>query len=339
MTLGLRRSMLPASLILALATAACGGTTLGAGSGGGATASTTTSSGTGALASTGSTASSSSGGTGGTTVTLTMDSFMVPPGGEVYYCQNFANPFGAMDAEVSEFESHMTTGSHHMLLFYETMGGPNYLASGQSALEKCSGLEFAATPYGSQTQDDSLTFPPGVAALVPGSNSLRIQSHYLNTTMNTLTANVEVTFHLAAKGSVQNQAGVLFVVDPNFAVLPNSSAVVVDDCTLPQDMTLMRASSHMHRHGTNFVATIAGNQVYQTTAWSDPKPAVFAPPEVLHAGDPLHFECSFTNTGTTTLTFGESALTNEMCIFTGSFYPTPPGMATIQANGCNMTQH
>ena len=58
----------------------------------------------------------------------------------------------------------------------------------------------------------------------------------------------------------------------------------------------------------------------------------------LKQGDPLHFACSFTNNGTAPLTFGESALTDEMCIFTASFYPAPAGQATIDATGCIPSQ-
>ena len=236
-----------------------------------------------------------------------------------------------MDVNIQEFESHMVAGSHHMLLFYK----PGAM---DTALEDCSGLEFAATPYGSQTPDDTLTFPPGVAALVPGSDGLRIQSHYLNTTSSPIDAHVVVILHLAAPGSVMNEAGVLFVIDQDIDVPPAASTVNTDDCTLPLDMNMIRASSHMHRHGTDFASTIAGETVYDTTTWSDPVPSAFAPPMVFHAGDPLHFACSFTNDGTSTLTFGESALTNEMCIFTASFYPTQPGVATIDASNCMQNQ-
>jgi Copper type II ascorbate-dependent monooxygenase, C-terminal domain len=309
------------SACLFLTTAACNGSvgaTGGAGGTGLSGSSTAVTSGTGAT-------------TGGATVTLTLDSFTVPAGAEVYKCQDFANPFGGKDAEIGEFESHMAAGSHHMLLFYKQ-------GATDSALEDCSGLEFAATPYGSQTLNDSLSFPPGVAALIPGSDGLRIQSHYLNTTMSTINAHVEVIFHLAAPGSVMNQAGVLFVVDTDIDVPPAASTLNSDACTIPLDMNMIRASSHMHRHGTNFTATVNGDSVYDTTAWSDPVPAEFAPPKVFQTGDPLYFACTFDNNGTTPLTFGESALTNEMCIFTASFYPTPPGIATIDASGCTTNQ-
>jgi Copper type II ascorbate-dependent monooxygenase, C-terminal domain len=310
-----RLTVLSACLILT--TAACNGSVSAAGGGGdGATSGTT---------------STGAGGSAGHAVTLTLDPFTVPAGGEVYRCQNFANPFGGVDTDVQEFESHMAAGSHHMLLFYKA-GAPD------GALEPCSGLEFAATPYGSQTLNDSLTFPPGVAALIPGSDGLRIQSHYLNTTASVINAHVEVILHPAAPGSVMNQAGVLFVVDTDIAVPPTASTLNTDDCTLPVDMNMIRAGSHMHMHGIDFTSTIAGETVYDTTTWSDPVPAKFAPPMVFHAGDPLHFACSFDNNTSTTLTFGESALTDEMCIFTASFYPTLPGVATIGASGCMTSQ-
>jgi hypothetical protein len=316
-----RTSILSAALLLT--TAACNGSVDA-----NATDGTGGSNGTGAPT----TSASSSGGTGGdssgNTVTLTMDSFNVPAGAEVYKCQNFVNPFSGVDTEVQEFESHMALGSHHVLLFYKqgvTADGP---------LETCSGLEFAATPYGSQIPNDSLSFPPGVAALVPGSTGMRIQSHYLNTTGSDITAHVEITFHIAAPGTVQNQAGVLFVVDTDINVPPQGKQVDSNDCTIPFDMNILRASSHMHQHGTDFVATVSGSTVFQTTAWDDPKPALFDPAMKLQQGDPLHYACSFTNNSTSPLTFGESALTDEMCIFTASFYPTPAGQATVGANGC-----
>lgn len=266
--------------------------------------------------------SSSSGAPAGETVTITMDSFEIPPGGEVFKCQNFVNPFGG-DVEVSTFESHMTPGSHHLLLFYRddvAMNGP---------LEDCSGLEFDATPYSTQLPDDSVAFPPGIAAAIPATTGLRTQSHYLNTTGSTIKAEVKITFHLAKPGTVTDHAGVMFVIQPKIFVGPNSTQEVGYDCNVPFDMSVMKASSHMHKHGTHFTSTVGGQTLYQTDIWDEPKPAVFDPPMALKAGDPLHFACTFQNNSTNFLTFGESAESNEMCILVASFYPVPDGTTTI----------
>lgn len=319
---------LPLSTLALMALTACGGNTETTPTGSTSSAAATTSSGaggagTGGADSTG--ATSGTGGAAGETLTLKMESFTVGPGQEVYKCQNFKNPFGAVAADVSAFESHMTGGSHHLLLFYKKNAT-------DSALSDCSGLEFAATPYSTQLPDDTLEFPAGVAAQVPTNQGFRLQSHYLNTTSKPIEAHVELTFHLAKPGTVKDHAGVLFVVEPQFSIGPNSTQVVNHTCTLPYDMNLIKAGSHMHKHGTHFDATIGAEKIFETTTWDEPKPALFAPALAVKGGEKLDFNCTFVNNSPNTLTFGESAETNEMCIFVSSFYPVPEGLVTV---GCD----
>lgn len=261
----------------------------------------------------------------GDTVTLTMDSFDIPPGAEVYKCQNFANPFGGAEAEVAMFESHMTPGSHHLLLFYED-------GATDTKVEDCSGLEFGPTPYSTQLSQDSVSFPPGVAAVIPPSKGLRMQSHYLNTTQSTITAEVKITFHLAAPGTVKDHAGVMFVVQPFILVPPNSTKDVKHTCDIPFDMFALKTASHMHKHGTKFTSNVGGLPFYDTTEWAEPKPSIFDPPRQLKAGEKLSFTCTFVNNSPDTLTFGESAESNEMCILVTSFYPLPSSDPTIDCN-------
>jgi hypothetical protein len=58
-----------------------------------------------------------------TEATLVMQPFTVEPGGEVFVCQTFANPFG--NAFVREFETHMSTGSHHLIVNYASVAPSN----------------------------------------------------------------------------------------------------------------------------------------------------------------------------------------------------------------------
>jgi hypothetical protein len=315
-----RKTLLP--LLISLNLVACAdphGESTAGGAGGAASASASS-----AATTATSGATTGTGTPGEQTVTIAMDSFEIPAGAEVYKCQNFANPFGG-DVDVSAFESHMTGGSHHLLLFYED-------GATDGAIEDCSGLEFAPTPYSTQLPDDMVAFPAGVAAAIPKAKGLRLQSHYLNTTAGAITAHVEMTFHLAAPGTVTDHAGVLFVVQPFISVPPNSTKDINYNCNIPLDMAVIKTASHMHKHGTHFVSTVAGQPFYETDTWDEPQPALFDPPRKLHAGDPLDFTCTFVNTSPDTLTFGESAASNEMCILVASFYPAPAGQPTI---GCN----
>jgi hypothetical protein len=316
---------LPLSTLALVALTACGNAVETSGSTGTGTAAATTSSGAGGGGTGGSgatTTTSGGGGAAGETQTLTLETFTVPPGGEVYRCQDFTNPFGGVAAEVSAFESHMTKGSHHLLLFYKdgAVDGPQ---------ADCNKFEFAATPYSTQLADDKVDFPAGVAALVPSTKGFRIQSHYLNVTDKPIEAHVEVTLHLAAPGTVKDHAGVLFVVEPQFAIQPNSTQVVNHNCKLPMDMNIIKAGSHMHKHGTKFNATIGAETIFETTTWDEPTPAFFAPAKAVKGGDTLDFNCTFVNNSANTLVFGESAEKNEMCIFVSSFYPVPDGVTTV----------
>lgn len=310
---------LSATLLVATA---CGGSEATSGSGSTSTgAGGSTSTGAGGFVGTGGSTTSSTGSGGGVdgdVVTLSLSPFTVLPGEEVYKCQNFKNPFG-VEAEIARFESHMTPGSHHLLLFYKKA------VTEDAPLEDCSGLEFAATPYSTQLPDDELGFPEGVAGLLAPDRGLRVQSHYLNVSDQPIEAHVEVKLHLAKPGTVKEHAGILFVVEPNIAIAPGSKDVVQHDCAIPHDMNLIKAASHMHKHGTKFTASIAGATVFETDTWDDPPPALFNPPKAVKALDPLHFECHFTNDSSDTLTFDESAKNNEMCIFVAAFYPIPKG--------------
>jgi len=252
-----------------------------------------------------------------------MTPFPVGAGEEVFRCQNFANPVGT-DIEVQEWESHMTAGSHHLLVFYQ--------ANAQNtAVESCSGLEFKSGPYGSQTPDAKIRYPDGVAAVVSKSNGLRFASHYLNASPNPIMAQVKVIARRATPGSVQNRAGVFFFNNvaiyvpkaPNPQSPPNYP--ISKTCTIPRDVNFLFATGHMHKFAKNLTAKLNGNVIYSTDSWDNSPFVQFMPVLQLKQGQQIEFTCTYQNTTNGILTFGDSAETNEMCIFDGQFYPDPTG--------------
>jgi hypothetical protein len=252
--------------------------------------------------------------------TITLAPFTVAPGGERYVCQNFANPFGGGDGAIHAFASHLTPGAHHMLLFYQPSASDGPLAD-------CSGSEFAPGPYGSQRPDDALTFPDGVAAVVAPSDGFRVQAHYLNATPAPLDVTVTITMARVDESTVVDRAAVLFFSNSAINVPAGASGVVVSKtCTVPFAANLVQATGHMHQHGRDFTATAAGATLFTSTVYSDVTPALYAPPLALPSGTAVTFACTYDNSdGTTPLVFGDSAITDEMCIFSAQFYPAPFG--------------
>ena len=251
------------------------------------------------------------------TITLKLTPFTLPPGGEATKCQGFANPTGAA-IDVKEIESHMTVGSHHMLL----TTAPDM----DVALADCTGATDADTLilYGSQDLDSDLKFPDGVALRSHASQGMAIQSHYLNASDNDITANVEITLHLGDPSLTQMVAGAVQYTNQEFTIPPGPpDTTVTKTCTVPHDLNVIRVTSHMHRHGINFAATIDGAPLYQTTSWSEPPPMLFQPALAWTQGQQVTFSCTYHNDTGAPILFGTSAKTEEMCILGTLVYPVP----------------
>jgi hypothetical protein len=249
-------------------------------------------------------------------VTLTMAPFVVPAGGEVYRCQNFANPFGG-DAAFDAIETHMSQGSHHLAIFYrdDVADGP---------VEECSGLEFSPGPFGTQLRDDRVEYPQGIAAVISAKQGIRVNAHYLNTTHEPLSPTVVVKFRRVAPGAAYQRAGLFTMTTLNIDVPAYQSKTIPVDCTAPSDMNLLSVTSHMHQHGVKFRSDVSGQALYTSATWDDPPRQFFDPVRSIKMGDKIHFECDFVNATATPLTFGESANSNEMCVLLGQFYPFDP---------------
>jgi hypothetical protein len=263
---------------------------------------------------------------GGPTVTLTMGPFTVPPSSEVFKCQNFANPFGGKDVDIAQWDEHMTTGSHHMFLFFAA-GAQN------GPIQDCpaGGVTFGPYPFGAQSPDATLNYPPGVGSRIAGTMGFMLNAHFVNATATAFQATITVTAHLAAPGSIKQYAGVVFMNNISLVIPPDNLPTDAPMAAiLPQDMYVMQVNAHMHKRSTNFVAKTPTQTLYTTQVWADAPPKKYDPPMHLSAGTPITWDCTYVNDTLSPLYFGESADRNVMCIFFMQFYPADPNNPTIQ---------
>jgi hypothetical protein len=251
-------------------------------------------------------------------VTLTMSGFTVPPGSEVWKCQDFANPFGGQQVEIRTWDSEMSPGSHHMTLFDQP-------GATDGALVDCpDGVPKATTySFGAQAEKTSYTFPDGVGALFgAGTMGFTMNSHYVNTSSVPIQARVVVTIFVAAPGVVTQYAGALDALLYSISIPPTGQPVTIGaSCTIPQDMNVIAAAGHMHKRASHFIATSGGTTLFETTEWSGSPPGILSPPVQLKKGADLTWSCVYTNDTGAPLTYGQSALTNVMCNTVLSFYP------------------
>lgn len=169
--------------------------------------------------------------------------------------------------------------------------------------------------------------PPGVGLHFAAGEVLLFQSHYLDAGSADLDARVDVSLTLGDAGAITQQAGVLFFYDPFIDVPAGATSSANMRCLIPSDITLLTATSHFHARGVSYAAFLdppgappATTPFYTASNWNSPPDlgaAVTVP-----AGTHLRFGCNYDNTqGTDAYFQGQSAQTNEMCVFTGIYYP------------------
>ncbi|HEX4341628.1 MAG TPA: hypothetical protein VH062_37215 [Polyangiaceae bacterium] len=246
--------------------------------------------------------------------TFVADGFDIPPGGETFQCQNFENPYGR-DVAVLSSEAFMTVGSHHMFLFLES-------TNEKGPLVPCSGLSFGTYVHLAQKSESRIDYPPGVGMIVHGSSGFQIMVHYLNSSSDPIHAVVAATLHATEPANVAIHAGQIFANTLSVSIPPRSMTTVTHSCGIPKDVNLFTAASHMHSHGVHYIARDSDGQLlYETKDWAEPEPWTFTPPRLLKAGSTIDVSCDYDNETDQALSFGESAATNEMCIFVGGYYP------------------
>jgi hypothetical protein len=238
----------------------------------------------------------------------------VPAGGEVYKCQNFQNTIGS-DVAIVESDSFMSPGSHHMFVFHD----PSF-DTDTGTMADCSGTEFHDFLHSAQTPQQTVTYPATVGRKLASTEGLRILAHYLNSTSADLTAQVDVKFHYVPTSGVKYLASELFL---NQALINVPTGMSTQSATYntPWQANLLLSVSHMHKRGTNFLATTStGVTLYQGKTWDEPQTNNYDPPLAIPSGTTITWACSYDNETGQALTFGESAATNEMCIFVGTYY-------------------
>jgi len=255
--------------------------------------------------------------------TLVTEPFVIPPGEEYFRCQNFSNPFGKNVAVLST-ETFMTAGAHHLFVFQraDTTDGP---------LEPCGGLEFGTYLHNSQQSQLKTTYPPGIGRIHFGEIGQRVQIHYFNSSPDPVKVEIAVTIRADDPEAVPTLASQLFINTIGIGVPAFSTGHAQQKCSMPKDINLYTAASHMHRHGTYFTARADDGQLlFETDEWEEPTPWKFDPPRRLRAGSQIQIDCDYRNDTASRLGFGESADTNEMCIFTGIYYPA----GLLEGIGC-----
>ncbi len=292
-------------------------------------------------------------------ITLTAKPFQVAAGAEVYMCEVFANPFNGVNTDIVKMHGVMSAGSHHFFLFnINSLNAVVEPAVGTVGACAGAGLEFHPFPYLSQQPAWDVTYPAAADGSpmgypIVGTNELMINAHYLNAGSEAIMASVQITLYPAKPGVVKTHVGTLFldqtgVSVPTTATMTkpvDSSATWSGDSSLPANYNIFTSWQHMHRTAIKFTASTNGSAFYTDTNWDSPAlfyhasgmqepPTATGTPNAIPMTNTqsITWDCSYYNNTGNTLTFGDSAVSNVMCIYLGQYYPADATNPDIIAN-------
>ena len=249
-------------------------------------------------------------------------SLMVNPGDEQFWCYFKTIP-GTGEVDVGGFRSWMTVGaSHHFITFHTTAGGAD------GSLVACpfgSGDWVYATSKAGMII--GMDIPPGVGLPFQAGSQLIMNMHLINTGDAPVKPVVKLNV-LYAKNVMQKAASVFsLLANAQISVPPGGSQTVRGSCSVPAGSNFFLWTTHSHKFTTeDNVDYVSGGQttnIVHTTDWENPGTHIWTAPNFLttKAGDSFNYSCSYKNTLPMTLTFGETAAYNEMCLAIGYYFP------------------
>jgi hypothetical protein len=278
------------------------------------------------------------------------------PNQEVTYCYYFHTPNTAT-VNVNKWVSDMTPGSHHMIFF---TGGATH-ADGLDTTNSCgfggSFTNISKWVYASQVphQEEDLPGDDGtgkpLAQLIAPNTAGAFQMHYLNISDSPLVVHVDLKAYALAAGTAFTQTDAFITYNQDISIPPHATNYkVTATCDLGTKLPSVASakfwtvSTHAHKQAieTDIWDATAANAgtatpIFKSNDWEHPGSQNWmTTPFYTLSSHQLTWNCTYNNTGdnqNSTITSGQSAQTNEMCMATGYFFPADGPHGCLEYGG------
>jgi hypothetical protein len=260
------------------------------------------------------------------------------------------------EIEVHQMHNVLSTTSHHLIVYKDDMDMME-----QTTPVNCQPFTGALNTTGmiepiaiTQKKDDEITLPDQVGYKFAAHQMVKLEMHYINSGDADQDTQASVDFFSADPSTIKYEAAVLFTGSPDIGppdsqgkpsgIAPGASYTLHEFFTVPSYLDLSQShifaiTGHEHKYGTGVQLQVAPSPTGQMTMvynpmpfqWAEPATATFATPFAIPQGGGLDIKCDWTNTGTTTAKFGESA-EDEMCFVWAYYYPSQGSKVCIHTN-------
>lgn len=257
----------------------------------------------------------------------------IDPGQEITYCYYFRTP-NTEPMVIKKWSSAMTPGSHHMIMFTTTddVMPPGTLSSSGCGLGG-SGLNLPVWQYAAQIPMNELVLPSDdgtgkpLGQEIPANTPGFFQMHYLNSTDAPLTVSVTLNAEAYDAGIAYTRTAAFITYNSQISIPDGVTNYVQEKtCSVPAGSKFWLMSTHAHKQAVKTEVLngppASTDVAFESTDWEHPGAATWmTAPFFAFDTDQLTYRCTYNNTTGRTITSGDSAETDEMCMATGYYFP------------------
>jgi hypothetical protein len=284
---------------------------------------------------------------------------VIDPGQEVTYCYYFRTP-NTEPMAINKWKSVMTPGSHHMIMF--TTGNTDVQPVGTISAQNC-GFGGAASnrpvwTYAAQTVESEVLLPTDdgegkpLAQVIQPNTAGFFQMHYLNATDEVLTVHVTLNAEALAEDAAYTSTAAYVTYNAGLSIQPlnggeptaQNGGISAKTCSTPANTKFWMMSTHAHKQAVKTEVRVgmpaSTTVAFTSNDWEHPGAETWMQAPFYTFDDPsapnkLTYECTYRNNTGRTITSGDSAATDEMCMATGYMFPaTQPTFCICAQQGC-----
>jgi len=255
----------------------------------------------------------------------------IQPGQEITYCFYFRTP-NTEPLAIKKWKSDMTPGSHHMIMFMtpsDTMP-PGTVSASDCGFAGGSGTNLPVWTYAAQNPVAEVSLPiddgtgKPLAQDVPASSAGYFQMHYLNATDAVIKAHVTLDAEALDAGAPYTKTAAFVTYNGSISIPPNATSdLETRSCATPAGVKFWLMSTHSHKQAIKTAVKDGTAEMFASTDWEHPGIVSFMEPATFYtfASNRLTYECTYANPTNRTITSGDSAVTDEMCMASGYYFP------------------
>jgi hypothetical protein len=240
--------------------------------------------------------------------TLLSGDWTIPPGEEDYVC---VRKTLTKDVYIRGVSALNPPGTHHTNL---TIGDP----SKPDGTYPCTVVEnLSVSIFGSGVGTDPVQFPEGIGMKLPAGSQLLLNLHLFNVGETEMSGTSGTKILPIAEKAIEHLAEDNPAVKLDLDILPNQETTATGSYAVPDDSTLFAVLPHMHQLGTHSKvvahSSLDGDRVLHDQPYSFDSQLYYPVDSIRMAeGDTIEYECTWMNTTSRTIHFGQSSL-DEMC--------------------------